>query len=195
MISKEIMGVIALAIALISYVPYIRSIFTANTRPHAFSWLVWGAVSGIAFVAQWIEKAGPGGWVTGFSAAMCLGIGILALFKGEKNITRGDWISFLTTMSAIPLWMLTKDPLWSVLLVTFIDAVAYYPTFRKSYEKPDEELAFKYAITALKHFLSLAALENYSLVTMVYPFISFFMELAVVGLLLSRRRSLGLKVI
>jgi hypothetical protein len=187
MISKEVIGVLSLVLAFVSYAPYVRSIFVANTRPHAFSWIVWGAVSAIAFVAQLTEGAGAGGWVTGFSAAACLGIGMIAIFRGEKNITRGDWLSFATTLLAIPLWMMTDDPLWSVLLVTGIDAVAYYPTFRKSYSKPDEELAFKYVLTAVKHLLSLFALENVTMVTAVYPFVSLFMEAGVVALLLWRR--------
>jgi hypothetical protein len=45
------------------------------------------------------------------SAAFCLGIGILALFRGEKHITCGDWMAFLTTFLAIPLWVVTADPL------------------------------------------------------------------------------------
>lgn len=188
---KDILGLLSLAIALMSYVPYVRSIFYGNTKPHAFSWLVWGAVSAIAFYAQLVGNGGAGGWVTGFSATACLGIGIIALFRGEKHATRGDWIAFITTLSAIPLWVITSDPLWSVLLVTGIDAVAYYPTLRKSYSKPNEELAFKYVLTAIKHLLSLLALESCTIVTGVYPFVSLFMEVAIVVLLLWRRSVLA----
>jgi len=78
----------------------------------------------LPFFAQLSDKAGAGSWATGLSAAFCLDIGILALFRGEKHITRGDWIAFLTTFLAIPLWVVTSDLLWSVLLVTGIDAIA-----------------------------------------------------------------------
>jgi hypothetical protein len=105
----------------------VRSIFVANTKPHAFTWLVWGTVMAIAFSAQLSDKAGAGSWATGLSAAFCLGIGVLALFRGEKHITRGNWVAFLATSLAIPLWVVTSDPLWSVLLVTGIDAVALLP--------------------------------------------------------------------
>ena len=192
MLSKDVIGILSLIIALLSYAPYVRSVFVANTKPHAFSWLVWGTVSAIAFFAQFVNNAGAGGWVTGFSALACLGIGILALFRGEKDITRGDWISFLSTVLAIPLWIITDDPLWSVLLVTGIDAAAYYPTFRKSYSKPDEELAFKYVLTAFKYLLSLLALENYTIVTGIYPFVSFFMEIGIVAMLLWRRSAVSI---
>src|SRR5215475_6486252 len=154
---KDAFGLLSLVLSIVSYVPYLRSIFVANTRPHAFTWLVWGAVMAIAFVAQLYGRAGAGSWSTGLSAAFCLAIGIIALFRGEKHITRGDWIALLTTLAAIPLWVATSDPLWSVLLVTAIDAVAYYPTVRKSWAKPDEELAFKYVLSDIRYLFSLLA--------------------------------------
>jgi hypothetical protein len=184
---KDMLGLLSLAISIVSYVPYVHSIFVANTNPHAFTWLVWGAVMAIAFFAQLSDQAGAGSWATGLSAAFCLGIGILALFRGEKHITRGDWIAFLTTLLAIPLWVVTSDPLWSVLLVTGIDAIAYYPTFRKSYAKPDEELAFKYVLTVIRYLFSLLALEHYTVVTSVYQVVSIFMEIGIVVMLLWRR--------
>ena len=184
---KDMFGLLSLFLAVVSYVPYVRSIFVGSTKPHAFTWLVWGTVMAIAFFAQLSGRAGAGSWATGLSAAFCLGIGILALFRGEKHITRGDWMAFLTTFFAIPLWVVTSDPLWSVLLVTGIDAVAYYPTFRKSYAKPYEELASKYVLTVVRYLLSLLALEHFTVVTSVYQVVSIFMEIGVVIMLLWRR--------
>ena len=187
---KEIFGLLSLTLSVVSYVPYVRSIFVANTKPHAFTWLVWGAVMAIAFVAQLSDKAGAGSWATGLSAAFCLGIGVVAMFRGEKHVTRGDCIAFAVTLLAIPLWVATSDPLWSVLLVTGIDAVAYYPTFRKSYAKPDEELAFKYVLTVIRYLFSLLALEHFTVVTSIYQLVSIVMEMAVVVMLFWRRAAL-----
>jgi hypothetical protein len=187
---KDAFGLLSLVLSIVSHVPYLRSIFVANTRPHAFTWLVWGAVMAIAFVAQLYGRAGAGSWATGLSAAFCLAIGIIALFRGEKHITRGDWIALLATLAAIPLWIATSDPLGSVLLVTFIDAVAYYPTFRKSWAKPDEELASKYVLTVVRYLFSLLALERYTIVTTVYQLVSILMEAGIVVMLLWRRAAL-----
>ena len=100
-------------------------------------------------------------------------------------------MAFLTTFLAIPLWVVTSDPLWSVLLVTGIDAVAYYPTFRKSYAKPHEELASKYVLTVIRYLLSLLALEHFTVVTSVYQVVSIFMEIGIVIMLLWRRTVLA----
>ena len=49
---KTILGIIAVIIALAGYVPYFRDIFRGKTKPHAFSWLVWASLTGIAFFGQ-----------------------------------------------------------------------------------------------------------------------------------------------
>jgi hypothetical protein len=130
----------------------------------------------------------------GVECGFCLGIGILALFRGEKHITGSDWVAFLTTFLATPLWVVTSDPLWSVLLVTGIDAVAHYPTFRKSYAKPHEELASKYVLTVIRYLLSLLALEHFTVVTSVYQVVSIFMEIGIVIMMLWRRAALAHEV-
>jgi hypothetical protein len=57
---QEMVGLLSLLLSVASYVPYVRSIFVANTKPHAFTWLVWGAVMAIAFFAQLSDRAGAG---------------------------------------------------------------------------------------------------------------------------------------
>lgn len=39
---EDLLGLLSAFLAVVSYIPYLRSIFVANTRPHAFTWLVWG---------------------------------------------------------------------------------------------------------------------------------------------------------
>jgi hypothetical protein len=48
-------------------------------------------------------------------------------------------------------------------------------------------LASKYALTVIRYLLSLLALEHFTLVTSVYQFVSVFMEVGVVIMLLWRR--------
>lgn len=92
---KTLLGLIATIIGLIGYVPYFRDIFKNKTKPHLFSWLILGLLTVIAFVAQVVEGGGAGAWVTGFTAAICFIVAALALFKGEKNITKSDWFCFV----------------------------------------------------------------------------------------------------
>ena len=120
---------------------YFASIFKGKTKPHAFSWLIWATVSGIGFAAQFAEGAGPGSWARGFSAVTCCILVVLGYFKGEKNITGSDWTTLSAALLAVPLWVITKTPIWSVFIVCVIDTIGYFPTVRKAWNKPYQESA------------------------------------------------------
>lgn len=187
---RDILGFLAVVIAFVGYVPYFRDILANKTKPHAFSWLVWGILTGIAFFGQVAGKAGPGAWVTGFTAVICLIIFVFGLVKGRKNIVFVDWLSLLGAGIALFLWFLTKEPLLSVILITIIDALAFFPTFRKSFMKPSEETATTYSLSGLKFVLSIFALNKISIITALYPLSLVLMNWIFVGMLIMRRKQL-----
>lgn len=149
-------------------VRYFRSIFQGITRPHVFSWIIWATISSIGFAAQVSDNAGAGSWARGFGAATCFLIVLVAFKRGEKHITRWDWATFAAALLAIPLWIVTETPLWSVILVCIIDTIGYIPTLRKSWHHPWNEDAGSYLINAFSAFFSILALEHYSPVTWLY---------------------------
>ena len=177
--------------ALVSYIPYIRNMLSGKTKPHAFSWLVWGVLTAVAFVGQVSEGAGPGAWVTGFTAFVSFFIFITALKTGEKDITKSDWLSLIGAGVAMLLWWATSDPLVAVVLITLIDALGFYPTFRKSYSKPYQETAITFAISGLKFIVAIFALENLTPVTWLYPASLVLMNGIFVVMLMIRRKQVG----
>jgi hypothetical protein len=59
MVSKQLLSTLAIAVSATSYFPYLWSIAKGRTKPHAFSWAVWGLLTGVAYLAQISEEAGP----------------------------------------------------------------------------------------------------------------------------------------
>lgn len=188
MIDKQAFGLLSLVLSTVGYGGYIRSILNRRTRPHVFSWTVWAVLMGIVFLAQLSRGGAFGAWVTGYSAAACLAIAALSVKHGEKDITPGDWLAFGGALATIPAWYLTRDPLWAVMIATAIDALAYYPTFRKSYLKPHEENYFTYVMDILKWIAALFALGAYAPVTLIYPLFLMAANGALVATILLRRR-------
>src|SRR5262249_32279804 len=119
--AKDLYAFAAILLMLCSRGAYFTSIMKGRTRPHAFSWLIWGVISSIGLAAQIAEHAGPAAWVRGVGCSTCFVILGLCWFKGERNIKRADWITLAVAFAAIPLWVLTKTPVWSVVLVCLID--------------------------------------------------------------------------
>lgn len=180
----------SVAMMALSRAVYFASIFKGRTRPHAFSWLIWATISGIGFAAQAAEGAGPGSWARGFSAATCCLLAALGYFKGEKDITGSDRATLAVALCAVPLWIITETPVWSVVIVCVIDTIGYFPTVRKAWNKPHEEAAAAYFISTLCSFFSLFAIERYTVSTWLYPALLVFSNSALGVFLLARRASL-----
>jgi hypothetical protein len=117
---KESLGILAIVIGFIGYVPYFRTIFSGKTKPHAFTWFVWGLLTAIAFAGQIAGKGGAGAWVTGFTAFISFTIFALALAKGKKDFPVADWLCLVGCMLALALWAFTNDPLSAIILITVI---------------------------------------------------------------------------
>lgn len=181
---------VSILLTLTGYFYYFRDIFAGKTRPHAFSWLVWAALTAIAFAGQLSGNGGPGAYVTGLTAAVSCVIFALAIKKGEKNITTSDRLSLLGAAAALALWFFTSSPVWSVILITVVDFLGFLPTIRKSYHKPHQETLISYVLAGLKFVLAIIALENYILVTWLYPASLVAANLFFVCMLLVRRKRL-----
>lgn len=190
---KETIGILSLLISVVHYAPYLRAICKGKARPHSFSRLIWGLTAGIAFFGQMVDGGGPGAWATGVTALVSLMIAAMSYSSCRRcrQIRRGDWAALISAIAAIPLWLATRDPLWSVLLVTAINAVGYYPTFRKSWNLPHEEMIYAFSIGCLKAVVSIAALSHYSVVTIVFPLSFCVCDAVLVAMLLWRRKRLA----
>jgi hypothetical protein len=186
----ETFGALSILMMLLSRGNYFLAIFRGGTRPHAFSWLIWTLLSGIGTAAQIAEGAGPGFWARAFASVTNVVIVGIAFRKGTRNITRADWITLLVALCTIPLWIATKTPVWSVLLICLIDTLGYFPTARKSWTKPYEEAARSYSFSACSAIFSLLAIEHYNVSTWLYPAELAVTNLCMVGYLLWRRRHL-----
>lgn len=187
---KAFLAVLAVVVAVIGYIPYFRDVFQNKTKPHLFSWFVWGLLTSIAFVAQVIDGAGAGSWVTGSSALFCFVVAGFAFKRGTHSFPVSDWIAFGSALVAILLWVLTKSPVLSVVLITIADGIGFIPTFRKGFAKPNEETVSLYVLAAVKFLIGLFALSAYSLTTWLYPASLVLTNMLFVALLLVRRRQL-----
>lgn len=185
---KQILLGLTLILLLGSYVPYIKGILQGRLKPHMFSWVIWGLINSIAFAIQVSEQAGWGSVVMGLAAVLCLATAALSLTHGERNITRSDWISFISALAAILLWWATKDPFYSVILITLIELLGFYPTFRKSLQKPFEENISIYLFSAIRCVLSIFVLDIVNFNTAFYPAATCAINLVFVAMLAYRRK-------
>lgn len=184
---KSILGAASAILLLFGYVPYIRSVAVGRTKPHAFSWLIWGLLAAIGFAAQVVKGAGAGSWMTGFEILMYFTVFALALIKGVRRFDSLDWYTLGLAFLAIALWTITNQPLFAAVLVTLGDAIGFVPTFRKGYAKPHEEHLGPYVFGTIASVCAVLAISEYSATTWLYPFSLILTNGAFTALLLFRR--------
>lgn len=184
---KDIIGAIAVAFTFIGYAPYIRDIFKGTTKPHIFSWFTWILTTALVYALQATFGAGPGAWVTLSLVLIMSFITIVSFKRGYKDIKKIDVIFFLLAILALPLWLIVRQPVLSIILLTAIDLAGFAPTIRKSWNAPFTETLSFYIITAFRHALSVFALEQLNFVTALYP-IAWVAANALFALILIMRR-------
>lgn len=184
----DILGALSVVIGVVSFLPYFRDIYRGTTKPHPFSWLIWGVLDSTVFAAQVVKGAGAGSWATAVTLVFTFIIALVSFNRGEKRITIIDWLCLLGGLSGIALWFFTSDPWNAVIIVTLTNSLAMIPTLRKSYLRPREETMSTYALAILKWIPALAAMESFTPTNWLFPASLVFWNSVLVALLIVRRR-------
>lgn len=189
---KELFSFLAIILTFSGFVPYIISILRETVKPHVFSWIIWGFVTLFVFFAQLTDAAGAGAWVTGVSGAISIVVAVIAFIKTPKIVAdRIDWLFLLLAFGSLPLWYVTSNPLWTVIILTLTDVLGFLPTLRKAFHRPFEESLLFFNIFLLRNVLMVVALENYSVVTSLFPVAISVCSGILIITILSRRKRLS----
>jgi hypothetical protein len=169
-VPKELLAGAAVILTFVMFVPYVRSIHHGRTRPHAFSWIIWALSTLVVFSAQLAANGGLGAWPIGVSGLITAYIAVLAYRRhSDRSITRTDWVFLAVALAALPCWLLTSNPLTAVVLLTGVDLAGFGPTFRSAHARPHDERMGFYLLGTVRNGLAIAALEQYSLATVLFP--------------------------
>jgi len=159
---KEIIGGVAVILTFVAYIPYYRDILKGKTRPHIYSWSLWGLLTVLLVALQIKGGAGAATWVTAAAGLLCIGVVLLSLKNGKKDITTSDTVVAVLSLLAIGFWLIADKPVISISLVIIADMLAFIPTVRKSYYEPYSETLSLYVTNALRFTLTFFAVEHYT---------------------------------
>jgi hypothetical protein len=184
-----ILGILAIIAGMAGNVPYLYNTIKGKTKPHSFSWLIWGILAGITFVIQVIKGAGAGAWVQAVIFLLASSIAIIGFIKNKiLYVKKIDWICLILALLGIPLWIITKNPLTAIIIVSIVTLISVFPTLRKAYHKPHEENLATYIICLFQQIFSILALQSFTLTTSLYSFVWIFNNLAVTCTILIKSR-------
>lgn len=172
----------------VGYVPYVRDIFLGKTKPHAFTWFAVALTAFIAYALQVEGGAGVGAWPMLVVSLICVLVFVLSLWRGTKDITRSDVVFLCLSLVALFLWLVVKQPILSILLITASEILSYVPTVRKSWKEPYSETLALYQVSMFRHGLAVFAVEQMNLLTALYPAAWALTNLTITVILTLRRR-------
>lgn len=189
---KTIFSILATALVFIGYIPYIRDTIRGTTRPHIFSFSLWTIIVFIVFLLQLDSGGGGGAWVTFSISLMMLCVALLSLKNGKRDIKKIDFLFLFLVLLTIPIWLIAKQPLLSVIILAIMDILTLIPMVRKSWVDPWSETLSLYVITFFRFILAFFAMAELNIITGLYPVLWMFINLAFALMLIYRRRKLKL---
>ena len=191
---KIIVGYLAIFFTFVGYIPYIKDILNGKTKPHVYSWFLWTIVSLIAFALQLSDGAGIGAYVTLAAVIVSTVIFLLSFRNGKKYITKFDTIFLILTLFSLATWLLAKQPVLSIILLSVTEALAFIPTVRKSWHSPHTETLSSYVTNTIRFAMAIFALQHYSIITTLYPAVWLLGNGSFSIMLISRRFHIARKV-
>lgn len=169
LMTKEMLGIIAVALVFVTYIPYILDILKKKVKPHPFTWFVWMITASSIFLLQITNGAGSGAYPTAFVAVFALFVFILALRNNRLRPTTIDVVCLIVACIGIGSWMLIDIPWVSISLMLFVEITGFTPTFLKGWRKPYEESVSMWGTNAARHIFAISAVQNYGFITMINP--------------------------
>jgi hypothetical protein len=187
--AKPGLGALSIAIGVVAYSLYLwETAKKGGIQPHPLSWLLWGFVTAVAALAQWAKGAGPGYWVTAFTAIACFIIGTLTLTKHKLRFSLFDWVALVMGVLAVFLFALARNPTAAAVFATTADVLGYYSTVKKGWHYPHADSPICFALNSVKFIPAILALDAYSLATWLYPSTLVIINGGVAIMLFARRR-------
>lgn len=165
---KQTLSFIAVALTFIAYIPYYRDILRGKTHPHVYSWSLWGLLTVLIVALQIKGGAGAATYVTAAAGLLCIGVVVLGLKHGKRDITKSDTIVAILGLVAIGFWLIVDQPVISIILVVIADLLAFIPTVRKSWRKPHTETLSLYVTNTLRFALALFAVADYTILSSLW---------------------------
>ncbi len=169
---KIALAIIGAVLAFVGNIAYLKDVFKGKVHPHPYTWFIWSIVSMTTFFGGLVRGAGIGALPTGIAEGFTVVIFLFSLkflFLGKAGHIRmiDNLFLVICLLGLIP-WALTKDPTISVVIVVFIDVIAFVPALRKTWRHPQTEQPLLYEMNIARHILTLLSLQAYNIATTLH---------------------------
>jgi hypothetical protein len=184
-------GILSAVVNTIGMIPYVKDVFKHKTKPERATWWIWLALGAVAISAQVAAGSTWSLFMVGAQTAAVATIAFLSLKYGYGTFKRKDFISLIIAMFGLMLWKITSDPLYALLIVVAVDAIAVWLTATKTWKAPNTETLIAWIFSSLAGLFGLLAVGKIDLAQIIYPLYILIANSTVTWIIIYRRRKLA----
>ena len=172
-------ALIGAGIASLGGLYYLYETIIGKAKPNRVTWLLWGLLPAIIFIAQRTEGVGDLSWVT-FATALPPLLVVIASFFNKKAYWKTapiDYVLMAVALLGLALWFFTSDPNIAILFSVIADFAAGVPTIIKAWRHPKTESWKAYAISSVGFLVSLLSIHDFDFQSTAFVVYLLAMEL------------------
>lgn len=157
---------------------YLYETLTGKVQPNRVTWLLWGVLPAIVFIAQRVQGVESLSWAT-FAAGLMPFLVFGASFFNKKVYWKTeplDYVMLCVAAIGIILWGITKEPNIAILFTIIADFSASIPTIIKSFKHPETESWRAYAIGAGGLLVCILSIHSFDFQTSAFVLYLFVNE-------------------
>lgn len=166
---REHLAVLSALVTAACVLPYMRDVRRGTTVPHRTSWFVFAALAVVAAVSQALGDGGPGTWLAAGSAVGFGAVFVSSIRRGVGGRSAEDRIALGIAAVGTGLSLLLAHPLYATAGVVAAEAVAVALTVRKALADPSSETRSTWTADAFAGVLAIAAVDEATVATLLYP--------------------------
>ncbi len=171
---------------------YIRGTLQGKTKPNRVSWLIWFIAPITAAIIQFQQGGGISALPV-FMAGLIPFFVLLASFKNKNaywKLGMLDYICLALSLLAFIFWLVFDEGLLATIFAILADAIAFLPTYIKTWKAPETESMSSYISGSFNSALSLATLPTISFITAGFAVYLLFGNLSEIFLIVLRRKNI-----
>jgi hypothetical protein len=166
---RQVFGVLAVVIVVLSVVPYLRDCLLHRTRPARSTWILLTLLLLISLVLQGELESGWAMASTVGEFVACFTIMLYSFKFGVGGTTRLDKICYLLWSITVVSWIILDKPLIALHISIIADIIAMVPTYKKSWQDPESESMNVFIGGAIASAFSIVAAAELRYVTILFP--------------------------
>lgn len=166
-------GLTSGAVALASFVPYIRSILKGQTRPNRASWIIWAFAEIITTATYSASGADATVWIAAGYAIGTITVASLSIRYGEGGAGPVDMMCLAGASIALIPWLALDQAELALYMIIFVDVLAVFPTLKKAIADPDSEDKTYWSLSFLAAIINLFAIDRWAPEIAAFPIYCF----------------------